>query len=182
MRSRTALVTCFLLAPLIGFSGPAAASQVITLATLEQTLQNAQAAIGRQEYDQAFELYDQAARWGHKGAQYVLGELYVEGKGVAADPVRGYAWLSVAAEAPDRDFRKARKRVEKQLSGAQKAEADRMASELSAVYGMEAVGVHCKRESRVGSNIKLVNCYHRNTTSGGDLIVPDESEGVLPAS
>ncbi|MEJ8569519.1 tetratricopeptide repeat protein [Elongatibacter sediminis] len=161
---------------------PLAASEVISQETLDQTLLDARNAIEREEFKAAFALYDQAARWGHKGAQYVLGELYNEGKGVARDPVRGYAWLTVAAEAPDRDFRRALKRAGQALSDAEKAQAERLAREYAGIYGMEAAGVYCKKESRVGSNIKRAHCYHRNTTGNGDLIVPDADTGAQPAS
>ena len=161
-----------LLISLLLLAGPLPASQVISPDTLSQTLLDAQAAVERADYEQAFALYQKAARWGHKGAQYVLGELYAEGKGVARDPVSAYAWLAVASEAPDRDFVKARNRIGNELTDTQKVEAERLAGELASVHGMQAVGIACKKESRIGSNIKQVNCYHRNTTPDGGLIVP----------
>lgn len=167
---------------LLFVSAPVAADQVISPITLDETLREAQSAVEQRDYDTAFALYDTAARWGHKGAQYVLGELYNEGKGVARDPIRGYAWLTVAAEAPDNAFRRARKRAGKNLSNTQKAEGERLAAELSAAYGMDAAGVICKKETRVGSNIKFANCSHRNVTANGDLIVPDAERDPQPAS
>jgi TPR repeat protein len=158
------------------------AGQVISQDTLDQTLLNAQNAIQEQNYSEAFALYSQAAQWGHKGAQYVLGELYLQGKGVARDPVAGYAWLQVAAEAPDREFIKARNAAGKKLSDSEKQEADVLAEKIAAAYGVEASGVICKKEGRVGTHIKSVNCYHRRTAAGGGLIVPDYHEDLQPAS
>ena len=160
----------------------AQASQTIGRNTLDETLLKAQNAIQAQQYEEAFALYQTAAQWGHKGAQYVLGELYSQGKGVAQDPVTGYAWLQVAAESPDRDIRKARTAAGKKLSTEQKAEADALAEKLASSYGSEAAGVVCRKEVRTGTNIKVVNCYHNNTTAGGDLIVPDSQGGVHFAS
>ena len=164
------------------FTASAQATETISQATLDQTLLEAQSAIEAQNYDQAFKLYRQAAIWGHKGAQYVLGELYMQGKGVAQDVVTGYAWLEVASEAPDRNFIRARKAAAKQLSDTQKQQADELAQKLVASYGLEAAGVTCRKEARIGSNIKGVNCYHVNTTNNGNLIVPESSEGLYPAS
>lgn len=164
------------------FSGSVQATEIISQATLDQTLLEAQSAIEAQNYDQAFKLYRQAAIWGHKGAQYVLGELYLQGKGVAKDPVTGYAWLEVASEAPDRNFIRARKAAAKNLTDAQKQQADALAQKLVSSYGLEAAGVNCRKEARIGSNIKGVNCYHVNTTNNGDLIVPDSNESLSPAS
>ena len=164
------------------FCGSVQATEIISQTTLDQTLIQAQSAIEAQDYDQAFKLYKQAAIWGHKGAQYVLGELYIQGKGVAKDPVTGYAWLEVAAESRDRDFIRARKAAAKNLSEAQKHQADELAQKLASSFGLEAAGVSCRKEARIGSNIKGVNCYHVNTTSNGDLIVPDNSPELQPAS
>ena len=44
------------------------------------------------------------------------------------------------------------------------------------------IGITCRKEMRLGSNIKKVNCYHVNTTPGGDLIVPDGEVDLDPAS
>ena len=162
--------------------GTAQATQTITRATLQDTLLNAQAAVQAQDYEQAFTLYQTAAEWGHKGAQYVLGNLYLQGKGVAKDPVTGYAWLQVAAESPDREIRKARTAAGKNLTSEQKAQAEALAEKLTLAYGSETSGVVCRKEMRVGSNIKVVNCYHNNTTAGGDLIVPDTAKGLHLAS
>jgi len=164
------------------FSASVQATETISQATLDQTLSDAQSAIEAQNYSEAFTLYKQAAQWGHKGAQYVLGELYLQGKGVAQDPVTGYAWLEVASEAPDRDFIRARKSAAKQLTDAQKQQADELAQKLASSYGLEAAGVNCRKEMRIGSNIKVVNCYHVNTTGDGDLIVPDSNVSPQPAS
>jgi TPR repeat protein len=158
------------------------ASETISQQTLDNTLIEAQNAIQAKDYATAFELYSTAARWGHKGAQYVIGEMFMQGKGVARDEVMGFAWLDVAAEAPDREFLKARKAAGKALSEAEMREATALAERISSAYGIEAAGVRCNKEMRPGSNIKVVNCYHRNTTVGGDLIVPDRQDDIYPAS
>lgn len=174
MRLRDALFV-FLVA-----TSPAYAMQAITEATLDQTILKAQTALDAEDYASAFALYQTAAQWGHKGAQYVLGELYLQGKGVPQNPVMGYAWLDVAAEAPDRDFLKARNRAAQALNAEQMTEATAMAKELADKYGLEAAGVKCRKEARIGSNIKVVNCYHSRNNSG-ELLVPDAPAAANPA-
>ena len=173
--TRLVIITVF-------FASTAQATVVISQQTLDQTLLDAQIALEKQDYPQAFVLYQTAAQWGHKGAQYVLGELYLRGKGVERDAVVGYAWLEVASEAPDREFRKARTAAGKTLSDEQKQQADELAQKLVSTYGLDAAGITCRKEMRLGSNIKEVNCYHVNTTPGGDLIVPDGEVDLDPAS
>jgi len=58
---------------------------------------------GRQDYvagnfTGAFWHYMNAAVWADKFAQYNIGVMYVRGEGVEFDPVRGWAWLELAAE------------------------------------------------------------------------------------
>ena len=152
------------------------AEQTIRSAELDRVLESAQAAINDGEYDTAFELYNRAARWGEKGAQYVLGHLYLQGAGVDKDPVTGAAWLQAAAEAPVREYRSDAKDAMKALDDRQKAEAEQLAQRIISSFGMEAANVRCKSEHRVGSNIKQINCRHDNLTAGGLIVVPEDAD------
>jgi len=158
------------------------ASEQISPDTLDQTMSDAKNAVAEENYTQAFELYSKAAHWGHKGAQYILGELYMMGKGVARDPVVGYAWLEVAAESRVHEIVRARNQAKKELSDKQRTEAEALAVQIEASYGLTAAGVTCKREIRTGTNIKRINCYHHNLTATGELIVPSDQEILSPAS
>lgn len=56
-------------------------------------------AVKRKNFRQALEMYEKAGYWGNKVAQYDVGMLYLNGAaGVAADKVRGVAWLGIAAQ------------------------------------------------------------------------------------
>jgi TPR repeat protein len=46
---------------------------------------------------EALSWYKKAAVAGYAEAQYALGEMYMEGKSVTADPVLAYAWFAIAA-------------------------------------------------------------------------------------
>ncbi|MEQ9418278.1 MAG: hypothetical protein RJQ08_12115 [Salinisphaeraceae bacterium] len=50
----------------------------------------------RQDYDGAVEAFEKAAMQGYGSAMLALGETYLGGGWAAADPVEGYAWLTVA--------------------------------------------------------------------------------------
>jgi hypothetical protein len=52
----------------------------------------------------ALAMWEVAASWGQKSAQYDLGIAWFEGKGVTADRPRGLAWLALAAERGDAGF------------------------------------------------------------------------------
>jgi hypothetical protein len=52
----------------------------------------------------AIEMWELAASWAVKDAQYDLGIAYFRGRGVAIDKPRGLAWLALAAERKDEEF------------------------------------------------------------------------------
>ena len=49
------------------------------------------------DLDVAAEWFERAANQGHSMAQITLGEMYLKGQGVSADPEKAYFWSSVAA-------------------------------------------------------------------------------------
>ena len=53
---------------------------------------------GQQNWERALEDFRHAARFGDKPAQGMLGEMYWNGQGVAADRAVAYAWMDLAAE------------------------------------------------------------------------------------
>lgn len=163
------------------FSASLSADQTISQELLDKTLYDAQNAVAAKDFNKAFELYQKAAHWGHNGAQYVLGELYLQGKGTAEDDVTGAAWLDVAAESRNRDFVRARNKALKELTDSEKAAVEELSEKISDAYGIDATGLSCKKESVVGSNIRSVNCYH-STNNGGELIVPEEAGSFYAAS
>lgn len=67
----------------------------------------------------------QAAENGQVDAQYAMGLLYAEGRGVEYDLVAAYIWLSRAVEQGDRDAEALRHIVLQQMSQMQMAEAER---------------------------------------------------------
>ncbi len=66
------------------------------------------------------------AEAGDDRAQYWLGIMYFEGKGVPQDDVRAYLWLSLAAEQGNRGARIGRDAIVPRMSAARLAEAERL--------------------------------------------------------
>lgn len=63
-----------------------------------QFLERGNAFFERGDYEAAASYYRLAAHWADKLAQFNLGLLYVNGDGVERDPLRGWAWIRLAAE------------------------------------------------------------------------------------
>lgn len=68
------------------------------------------------------------AERGDNRAQYWLGIMYVEGKGVPHDYVRAHMWLSLAATSGNRAARLGRDGIARRMSAAEIAEAERLAA------------------------------------------------------
>lgn len=72
------------------------------------------------------------ARAGDINAQYAMGLIHAEGRGVTEDQVMAYAWLTVAAECGDQDARLLRTIVASNMSSKQIDEGDIQAQKLQA--------------------------------------------------
>ncbi len=81
------------------------------------------------DYVQAVKWYRRAAEHGHAAAQNNLGFMYDKGWGVPRDYVQAHKWFKLAAAQGNENGRSNSDIVEKQMTSAQIAEAQRMARE-----------------------------------------------------
>lgn len=93
------------------------------------------AALRRNELQTAITHFQRAARYADKPAQGYLAELYWYGVQMPADPVRAYAWISVAAERSYPLFVQLREQFGAGLSPDQRAQAQQLEQQLLAEYG-----------------------------------------------
>jgi hypothetical protein len=90
----------------------------------------------RTDYDRAFFIYrNELAPIGDKYGQYMVGFMYLTGKGVDEDRVVASAWYRLAAERGAEEFTRVRDQVMKTLDSTQRAESDRQYVELRQKYG-----------------------------------------------
>ncbi len=80
-----------------------------------------------QNYQEAARWYQKAAEQGDSQAQFNLGTMYDEGQGVPKDYVLAYMWMNLAVAKGVKGAVKARDRLEKLMTPAQLAEAQRLA-------------------------------------------------------
>jgi Sel1 repeat len=100
----------------------------------------AQFYLRKKDYRQALDLFELAGFWANKIAQYNAGLMYYNGIGVPADPVRGVAWLGIAAEAHDDLALRALQLAYASLSEEQKHRSAQLWKQLDGKYG-DAVAV-----------------------------------------
>ena len=80
-------------------------------------------------YNTAVRLFRALADQGDSQAQYNLGIIYANGRGVPQSYVLAHMWLNLSAAQGDADADAARDELAKSMSAAQIAEAQKMASE-----------------------------------------------------
>ena len=76
-----------------------------------------------------------AAEQGHDDAQYNLGGMYLNGKGVPQDYIQAHMWSSLAAAKGNENGRINRDIIAKKMTLAQMAEAQRLAREWLEEHG-----------------------------------------------
>ncbi|HET6545147.1 MAG TPA: sel1 repeat family protein [Rhodanobacteraceae bacterium] len=114
------------------------------------------------QFDFAVEMYQVAASWAYKPAEYNLGVMYAKGQGVTVDLPRALAWMTLAAERGSRRYERARDAVHQSMTSDQIARADDVLRELKATYADEIALTRAKarwrevRNSATGSRVGFV--------------------------
>ena len=111
-------------------------------------------AFRKHDYTFAMQMYQVAASWAFKPAEYNLGVMYSRGQGVPVDMPRAMAWMALAAERDDKHYVDAREAVYAELSPEQFAQANEIWRELKKTYGDEVALRRAKaRWAEVKSNM-----------------------------
>ncbi|QNJ99931.1 SEL1-like repeat protein [Dyella telluris] len=90
----------------------------------------------------------EAARWGSKQAQFLLGVGYFKGDNPRQDRARGLAWLGLAAERGDVLYLGVLKSAMAQATDEEKARASQLYTELLGSYGDDVAAVRAERRYR----------------------------------
>jgi hypothetical protein len=129
----------------------------------------------RTDYKRAFFIYrNELVPIGDKYGQYMVGFMYLTGKGVEEDRIAASAWYRLAAERGTRQFVGVRDQVMAKLDATELAESDRQFIELRKQYGDLALLTRAIREdyeelrtrtgSKVGADSSPVAVLDMNTT------------------
>jgi len=137
----------------------------------------------RTEYERAFFIYrNELAPIGDKYAQYMVGFMYLTGKGVEEDRIAGSAWYRLAAERGTREFVGARDRLMEILDEEEADRSDQLFLELRKQYGdlvlmlqalrREQEMLRSRTGSRAGSSdaipMTIIRANGGSTTTGAD--------------
>lgn len=91
-------------------------------------------AFQKKEYTFAIQMYQVAASWAYKPAEYNLGVIYARGQGVPVDLPRAMAWMTLAAERNEQRYVDAREAVKGALTPEQLAQSESILADLSKTY------------------------------------------------
>jgi hypothetical protein len=92
-------------------------------------------AFRKHDYAFAIQMYQVAASWAFKPAEYNLGVMYAQGQGVEVDLPRAMAWMALAAERNEPHYVEAREAVYASITPAQFEQANAIWRELKTTYG-----------------------------------------------
>ena len=125
-----------------------------------RTQNQAEEVYERTDYGRAFFIYrNELAPIGDKYGQYMVGFMYLTGKGVEEDRVAASAWYRLAAERGAKEFIRVRDQLMRSLNEEQLAESDLLFVDLRKKFGDLALLVkairqdHDKLRERTGSRL-----------------------------
>ena len=127
----------------------------------ERYFQEGVRAFQKKEYKFAIQMYQVAASWAYKPAEYNLAVIYARGQGVPVDLPRAMAWMMLAAERKEQRYVDAVQAIAAALKPEQVAQTNAILDELRKTYGDEVALRRAKAQwayvkshmtgSRVGS-------------------------------
>lgn len=129
----------------------------------------------KKDYGHAISMYEVAASWAYKPAEYNLAVMYVRGEGVPANLPRAMAWMSLAAERNETIYVKARDLIQTHLTPDQRKQAEAMRAQLLPTYG-DAVALN-----RAKSRWREVRASATGSRVGS-AASPVEVGGTMPDS
>lgn len=89
----------------------------------------------KKDYAFAIQMYQIAASWAYKPAEYNLGVMYARGQGVPVDLPRGMAWMALAAERNEQRYVGAREAIYAEVTQQQFDQANAIWRDLKKTYG-----------------------------------------------
>lgn len=98
-------------------------------------------AFEKKQYQFAINMYQVAASWAYKPAEYNLGVMYYRGQGIPVNRPLGAAWMVLAAERNTPQYVQARNLMVTPLSNAEFAKVNTLWKQLKPTYGDE-VALH----------------------------------------
>jgi hypothetical protein len=102
------------------------------------------------DFAAAMKFFERGAHYGDKLSQLSVGLMYLNGEGVAKDPVRALAWVELAAERGYPNYVATRESVKASLTPDQLSQAAVLAKELGEIYADAVAKPRLAKQMRLG--------------------------------
>ncbi|HSC10018.1 MAG TPA: sel1 repeat family protein [Rhodanobacteraceae bacterium] len=144
-------------------------------------------AFRKNDFAFAIQMYEVAAAWAYKPAEYNLAIMYARGQGVPVDLPRGMAWMALAAERNEKRYVDAREAVYAEMTPEQFQQANVIWRELKKTYGDEVALRRAKarwaqvKSSMTGSRVGSVGNMTVGipNANGGDASFPKPANEAM---
>src|SRR6185369_12353388 len=147
-------------------------------------------AFRKNDFAFAVQMYEVAAAWAFKPAEYNLAIMYARGQGIPADLPRGMAWMALAAERNDKRYVDAREAIYAEMTPEQFEQANVIWRGLKKTYGDEVALRRAKarwaqvKASMTGSRVGSVGnmTVGTPTANSGDASFPKPANEAMKKS
>jgi len=147
-------------------------------------------AFRKNDFAFAIQMYEVAAAWAYKPAEYNLAIMYARGQGIPLDLPRGMAWMALAAERNEKRYVEAREAVYAEMTPEQFEQANVIWRQLKKTYGDEVALRRAKarwaqvKASMTGSRVGSVGNMTVGipNANGGDASFPKPANEAMKKS
>ena len=109
----------------------------------------------------------------------MLGHMFLLGQGVARDDFTGYAWIKVASEFNEHEYRSTAEKIEKAIDPKQLPAVQAEARKFLDAYGLRATNMSCNRSaSQHGHIMDRIICTPKDD---GQLVMLRRCSAPKPA-
>jgi hypothetical protein len=121
---------------------------------------------GKQQYAYARKFFETAAGWASKPAQYVLGVMALNGDHQAINRPLALAWMTLAAERPNSDFKPAYQAVHDGATAAERKAAEKLLASMRPVYADATAATRAEQRYTQG-----MNALNRKNAGGSNYCI-----------
>jgi len=117
-------------------------------------------------YEQALPALEVMAKHGEKRAQYIVATMYLNGQGTEQDLTKSYAWLKVANEQKNSQWKKPLLMLDEKLSAEYLVDIRQEGDDYIDKYGVKAQHLICRKVKTLGSKKRSHLCKKSEVKKG----------------
>ncbi len=140
--------------------------QLIKVGDYQDKLRAAFVQYQSSNYEMALTALEVMAKHGEKRAQYIVGTMYLNGQGTKQDLTKSYAWLKVANEQKNNQWKKPLLMLDEKLSTEHLEVIRQEGDAYIDKYGVKAQHLKCRKTKVLGSKKPSHQCKKSEVKKG----------------